>query len=65
MANCTNCGKKLGCSCKKRTASNGKSCCAYCLPNLEKTLKKGKATKASPTVHKPGVILSATAVQTN
>lgn len=61
MAQCKNCHKKLGCSCKKRTASNGKSCCASCLPALEKTLKK--SPEDAKKYSKTGVILSATAVQ--
>lgn len=38
--NCTNCGAKLGCGCQKRTASDGKSCCASCLAAYEAGLKK-------------------------
>lgn len=58
MANCNNCRTKLGCSCKRRTASDGKSCCATCLPGYEKTVKQ---TQPSGTA--PGVILNVTAVQ--
>jgi len=58
---CKNCNTKLGCSCKRRTASNGKSCCATCLPNYEKVLKQNAAKGIVPNA--PGVILNTTAVQ--
>ena len=61
MAVCNNCGVKLGCTCKRRTASDGKSCCASCVGNYQKKLKF--PTKSSST--SPGVILNVTAVQTN
>lgn len=38
MANCLNCGRKLGCSCQRRTASDGKSVCTNCIINYEKIL---------------------------
>lgn len=37
---CPNCNRKLTCGCKKRTASDGKQCCASCVSTYEKTLKK-------------------------
>lgn len=37
---CTNCQGKLGCSCQKRTASNGKSVCTLCITGYEESLKK-------------------------
>lgn len=64
MSKCNNCGTKLGCSCKKRTSSTGKSCCVNCLSGLEASQKK-KAPKQPMSATAPGVILSATAVQTN
>ena len=33
MATCPNCGTKLGCSCQKRTLSNGQQGCASCAGN--------------------------------
>jgi hypothetical protein len=64
MATCNNCRVKLGCSCKRRTASNGASCCANCIASYEKKLKNPpQQNKFSGT--SPGVILSATAVQKN
>ena len=39
MAQCANCKKKLGCGCQKRTATDGKSCCATCVGNYERSLK--------------------------
>ncbi len=40
MSKCTNCGKALGCSCKRRKASDGKSCCAACVKAYEAKIKK-------------------------
>ena len=59
MAQCNNCRTKLGCSCKRRTASDGKSCCATCVSKYEQTLKQSKTGTNST-----GVILNVTAVQT-
>lgn len=70
MSKCGNCNATLGCSCKKRTASDGKSCCASCISNYEKTVKTKKRlvvekgiTHNTSTSMRPGVILNATAVQ--
>lgn len=66
MAKCNNCGAKLGCSCKKRTASDGKSCCANCIANYERIIKKSGSTTSRNTagvITTPGVILSASAKQ--
>ena len=60
MANCSNCKSKLGCSCKKRKASDGRSCCVNCVKNYEKRLKYPPVPKASSA---PGVILNVTAEQ--
>lgn len=65
MSQCNNCGAKLGCSCKRRTASNGKSCCATCIGNYEKVLKQAKSKNTSGNIISPGVILNVTAVQNN
>jgi hypothetical protein len=40
--NCTNCGAKLGCSCQKRTASDGRPVCASCIAAYEAGLKSIK-----------------------
>lgn len=40
---CLNCAKNLSCGCKKRKASDGKSCCTSCLKSYEtklSTIKK-------------------------
>lgn len=62
MANCLNCGRKLGCSCQRRTASDGKSVCASCITNYEKiivnlnkitnptTTQKTSTTTNDPTI---------------
>lgn len=69
MAKCGNCGVKLGCSCKRRTASDGKSCCANCIAGYEKILKQNRNKTASKNLHQgataPGVILNTSAVQTS
>lgn len=59
MAKCSNCGTKLGCSCKKRTASDGRSCCANCISKYEQSLQKIKSSSSIA----PGVIINATAIQ--
>jgi len=73
MSKCGNCKATLGCSCKKRTASDGKSCCANCLSAYEKTIKKrtnrlvvenGIEHNANSSTS-PGVILSVTATKTS
>jgi hypothetical protein len=63
MSQCRNCRAKLGCSCKKRTASDGKSCCATCLPKYEKTVKKSRSRTSKNMNTSPGVILNVTAVE--
>ena len=40
MNKCGNCGKTLVCGCKRRTASDGKSCCTSCISTYEKNIKK-------------------------
>lgn len=48
---CNNCRMKMGCGCNKRTASDGRSCCASCINAYEaqlKTLKNNLATKGQP-----------------
>ena len=47
---CNNCRMKMGCGCNKRTASDGKSCCASCINAYEaqlKTLKNNPPTSGS------------------
>lgn len=58
---CNNCRVKLGCSCKKRVASNGTSCCSYCIVNYEKSIKKNSVK--TQTSHNAPVIIKATATQ--
>jgi hypothetical protein len=40
--NCNNCNARLSCGCQKKTASDGKSCCANCLGLYENGLRKNK-----------------------
>jgi len=63
MSQCNNCKAKLGCSCKRRTASNGTSCCANCIATYEKTIKQ--LSNTSKGNKSAGVILNVTAVQKN
>lgn len=47
---CNNCRMKMGCGCNKRTASDGRSCCASCIGAYEaklKTLKNNSPTSGS------------------
>lgn len=63
MAKCGNCNSKLGCSCKLRKASDGKSCCVNCIANYERVLKQSKKTNQISKKAPVGVIISATAKQ--
>jgi len=36
--NCSNCNASLSCSCQRRQASDGKSCCSSCVGTYEKNL---------------------------
>jgi len=47
MSSCLNCGTKLGCSCQKRVASDGKSVCASCMGAYEAKIKP--TTEPKPT----------------
>lgn len=40
MAQCPNCKVNLSCSCKLRTASDGKKVCTNCIAAYEANLKK-------------------------
>lgn len=42
MSACPNCGIKLGCSCQRRTASDGTSVCSSCVIAYEEKLKTNK-----------------------
>jgi len=68
MARCGNCGTKMSCSCKKRTASDGKVGCIQCIPNHEKKLKQqkkqaGNTPDSTPTNTAPSEIISVSVVQ--
>jgi hypothetical protein len=63
MAKCNNCGAKLGCSCKRRTASDGKSCCANCISKYEKGIKKVNTSTQDDINVAPSMIINATAIQ--
>ena len=39
---CNNCKARLSCSCQRKRASDGTSCCTSCLPFHEKKLKAEK-----------------------
>ena len=57
MAKCNNCNKTLNCSCKRRTAKDGTSCCATCIAGYERKAKSSGSTNTS------GTILNVTAEQ--
>lgn len=52
MSKCLNCNKSLSCGCKKRTASDGKSCCSDCLSTYEAGLKNISTPVSPVTVFK-------------
>jgi hypothetical protein len=39
MSACSNCGIKIGCSCQRRTASDGTAVCSSCVIDYEQKLK--------------------------
>jgi hypothetical protein len=47
MSACSNCGIKLGCSCQRRTASDGTSVCSSCVIAYEEKLKTNAQQKES------------------
>lgn len=57
MAKCNNCGKKLGCSCQRRTLPNGKPGCTNCMPKT--------SPKKTNTTGNHGQILGVTAKHTS
>ena len=62
MARCRNCNVKIGCSCKTRKATDGKSCCVSCVTGYNAKLKHVK--RQTPLTNtQPSVIISATAKQ--
>ena len=42
MVNCLNCKAVLSCSCKKKTATDGTSCCDKCIKSYERSLVSQK-----------------------
>lgn len=63
MARCGNCKAKMGCSCQKRKASDGKQCCVKCITVYEKKIKANKTMTSSNDTSTHPVILSVTAEQ--
>lgn len=51
MSSCQNCGVKMGCSCQRKVATDGKSCCGTCIAAYEAKLKSNKAS--TPASQKP------------
>jgi hypothetical protein len=49
MAKCPNCGTAYSCGCKKRTASDGKQCCATCISTYETSIKPKSGGTMTPT----------------
>lgn len=44
-----NCGTSMGCSCQRRVASDGKSCCSSCISAYEVNLKNKITVTPNPT----------------
>lgn len=61
MARCGNCSAKLGCSCKMRKATDGKSCCVSCVTGYNAKVKQIK--RQTPPSNTTPILISATAVQ--
>ena len=49
MANCNNCGIKLGCGCQKRVSPQGTNCCTHCVQKVIQQEDKIKVNEASDT----------------
>jgi hypothetical protein len=47
MSACSNCGIKIGCSCQRRTASDGTPVCSSCVNTYEEKLKNNAQKKQS------------------
>jgi len=47
MAQCPNCKKNLGCSCKLRTSKTGKRGCTSCISSINKNKSFSKTTNSS------------------
>jgi len=58
MAQCPNCKKNIGCSCKLRTSKTGKRGCTDCISSINKPLNYTKVNK-----NIEGKILKVTATQ--
>jgi hypothetical protein len=43
--NCKNCGTRLSCSCKVRTAKDGTSCCSHCVKDYNAKLDQQAASQ--------------------
>jgi len=59
MSNCLNCKAYLSCDCKRRVASDGKSCCQLCIKSYNAVLQvknTGKTNSKSPVVLKASAI---------
>lgn len=54
--NCPNCGAVLNCSCKLRTASDGKRCCTMCVAAYE--INKNKPRNEVQTLQQEFVAVS-------
>ena len=48
MIKCTNCSNTFSCGCKKRQATDGKSCCTACVSQYESSIKKSKPDNRTP-----------------
>ena len=46
---CSNCKTSISCSCQKRTASDGKSCCSKCVAKYEQSLKPSSSPTSAPS----------------
>lgn len=56
MSACSNCKITLGCSCQRRTASNGVPVCTSCIAAYENALL-AKKTPATPANNNPSNVV--------
>lgn len=53
MATCQNCKRTLSCGCQRKTASDGKQVCSYCIDAYQGTSKSSKNINTANTSNKP------------
>lgn len=53
MATCQNCKKNLSCGCQRKTASDGKQVCSYCINAYERSKSTSFKSKTQDISNEP------------